>query len=86
MLLLSLGLGLCIISLHAINTTCIQLLSLRLKLLSQLCIKGLHATKNNMYSTIFSGIRINDLDSNLDLLFDASSINNNTNTHMIIHT
>ena len=45
MLLLSLWLGLCIISLHAINTTCIQLLSLRLKLLSQLCIKGLHATK-----------------------------------------
>ena len=45
MLLLSLGLGLCIISLHAFNTTCIQLLSLRLKLLSQLCIKGLHATK-----------------------------------------
>ena len=39
-----------------------------------------------MYSTIFSGIRINDLDSKLDLLFDASSINKNTNTHMIIHT
>ena len=38
-----------------------------------------------MYSTIFSGIKINDLDSKFDLLFDAS-IQKIIHTIQTVHT